>query len=55
MSLGSIAMSVLVGDIGVAAMGTAIGLSGALVGAGIGAVLAICSWAVSIAVGAKQR
>ena len=53
--LGSIAMSALVGDIGIAAMGTAIGVSGAMIGAVAGAAVAFGTWAASIVLSAKQQ
>lgn len=53
-SLGSFVGSVFVGNIGLAAMGTAIGVSGALVGAILGLLSVVGSWAAAVIVRAKK-
>ena len=53
--LGALAMSVFVGDMGLALMGTAVGLSGALIGAILGGVAVLVPWGTAVVYRAKKQ
>ncbi len=53
--LGSLIMSVFVGDMGLALMGTAIGLSGALIGAILGGIAVLVPWGTAVVYRAKRQ
>lgn len=53
--IGSLIMAIFVGNVGLALMGTAIGLSGPLIGAVMGVLIVILSWCSRIVIKAKRQ